>query len=120
MPSEWASRAVKPASDNVLTILPIDMDRYIPSQNCGETGGEFQQSKLACWSATRQGGSCLRAIVRRLPNLSVPKELPAAQPPVCCRPKPWSQPLTGSRWKSTQLSVTAYAGHSPLLAGDHF
>src|SRR6266699_6103907 len=45
MPSEWASRAGKPASDNVLTILPIDMDRYIPSQNCGETGGEFQPIK---------------------------------------------------------------------------
>ena len=52
-------------------------------------------------------------------NLSAPEELPAAQPSACCRPKAWFQLPTGSRWKSTQLSVTAYAEHKPLLAGDH-
>jgi len=42
-------------------------------------------------------------------------------PTVCVLPtKAWFQPPTGSRWKSTQLSVTAYAEHKPLLAGSHF
>ena len=34
-------------------------------------------------------------------------------PTVCVLPtKAWFQPPTGSRWKSTQLSVTAYASTS--------
>jgi hypothetical protein len=57
--------------------------------------------------------------VRRLPNLSAPKELPAAQLPACCRLKAWLQPPTGLHWKNTQLSATDYAEHKPLLAGDH-
>src|SRR6266478_5269682 len=104
----------------VLTILAIDTKSYIPPKKKQRGRRRIPQSRLARWSVTTQGGSCLRTIVRRLPNLSAPKELPAAQLPACCRPKAWFLPPTGSRWKSTQLSVTAYAAHKPLLAGDHF
>src|SRR6516165_3662547 len=86
----------------------------------GKTGAEFHNHGSCAGPRQSTVDSCLRTIVRRLPNLSAPKELPAAQPSACCRLKAWFQPPTGSRWKSTKLSVTAYAEHKPLLAGDHF
>jgi len=108
------------AFPRTLCILPIDTNGYILSQSNDEAGGEYHDHGSPAGPRRGWVDSCLRTIVRRLPNLSAPKELPAAQPSACCRPKAWFQPPIGSRWKSTQLSVTAYAEHKPLLAGDHF
>ena len=96
------------------------MHGYILSQSDDEAGGEFHDHGSPAGPRQGRVDSCLRTIVRRLLNLSAPKELPDAQPSACCRPKAWFQPPIGSRWKSTQLSVTAYAEHKPLLAGSHF
>jgi hypothetical protein len=112
-------RKLTPSRES-LTILPIDTNGYILSQNSAEAGGEFHNHGSRARPQQSRVDSCLRTIVRRLPNLSAPKELPAAQPSACCRPKAWFHLSTGSRWKSTQLSVSAYAEHKPLLAGDHF
>jgi len=87
------------AFPRTLSILPIDTNGYILSQSNDEAGGEYHDHGSPAGPRRGWVDSCLRTIVRRLPNLSAPKE---------------------SRWKSTQLSVTAYAEHKPLLAGDHF
>jgi hypothetical protein len=58
--------------------------------------------------------------VRRLLNLSAPRELPAAQLPASCPPKAWLVPLTGLRWKNTRSRVIDCSEDEPLLAGAHF
>jgi hypothetical protein len=52
--------------------------------------------------AAKQGGSCLRTIVRRLPNLSVPKELPGAQLPA-------SLPTQGSVAAADRVALEEHA-----------
>jgi len=48
------------------------------------------EKHFARLSATAEGGSCLKTILkRRLPNLSAQKELRAAQRPAFCRRKAW-------------------------------
>jgi hypothetical protein len=108
-----------------LTILPIDTDGYIPPQSSDPlimTKIRRQRGPAITdlMVAAKQGGSCLRTIVRRLPNLSALRELPAVQLPACSRLKAWLLPPTGLRWKSTRLRGTVYAEHKPRLAGDLF
>ena len=88
------------------TILPIEINGYIMSQSGDEAGGEFHNHGSPAAPRQRRVDSCLGTIVMRLPNLSAPKELPAAQPSACCRHKAWFQLPTGS--------------HKPLLGGGHF
>jgi hypothetical protein len=108
-----------------LTILPIDTDSYIPPQS----SDPLIMTKIRrrrgpaitdLMVAAKQGGSCRRTILRRLPNLSALRELPAVRLPACSRPKGWLLPPTELRYKNTPLRVTDCAEHKPLLAGNHF
>jgi hypothetical protein len=85
-----------------LTILPIDTDGYIPRQS----SDPLIMTKIRrrrgpaitdLMVAAKQGGSCRRTILRRLPNLSASKELPGAQLPACSRLRAWLLPPTELR-----------------------
>jgi hypothetical protein len=81
----------------------------------------ISQGKCAPCRRHRRAPAGRRTAARsRAPALDYNSSASAAQPSACCQRKAWFQPPTGSCWKSTQLSVTAYAEHKPLLAGDHF
>jgi hypothetical protein len=101
-----------------LTILPIDTKGYIPLQSAIMTRRAANSVITARFDMTTQGGSCLRTIVRRLPNLSASTELPGAQLHAFCQPKAWLLRLTGLRWKSTRSLATCRGEHEPLLAGE--
>jgi hypothetical protein len=67
--------------------------------------------------APRRAANC-RAVAGARPRLQL---FSVGCPTVCVLPTQGLVPAADrSCWKSTQLSVTAYAEHKPLLAGDHF
>src|SRR5260370_31029790 len=94
-----------------LPILPIDTDGYIPPQSSDpliitKIRRRRGPAITDLMVVAKQGGSCRRTILRRLPKLSALRELPPVQLPACSRPQALVLLPAQFRLKKTPLPLT--------------
>ena len=107
-----------------LTILPIDTNGYIPSQNAAADPHERRalNSTITARPMARDDVGWImpendcEAVAEFIRTKGITR-----CPTACVLPTQGSVlPPTGLRWKSTRLRGTVYAEHKPRLAGDLF